>query len=145
MVSDAANRNPKLAKQVNQMTMTPAQVAAARAETIAEFESHLSEKRAALDGLRNVLLGQGWIVVSADGLALTFDTESDGRQTKLSNVRVAGGAHKALRMTESDAKRIAATCTNGRGEVSTARHVRDAVQAEIDSLVGLIAQLKALG
>jgi hypothetical protein len=125
----------------NATNKTPAQL---RAEVIAEFEGYLSEKRRAMDGLRNVLLGQGWIVVSADGLALTFDTETVGRETKLSNVRVAGGAHKALRMTESDAKRIAATCTNGRGETAIARHVRDALQDEIDSLVKTIEQLKAI-
>ena len=124
------------------MTMTPAQVAAARAETIAEFEASIAANRFALDNLQNVLLGQGYVVIASGGLALSFDVSDD---KKVTNPHVCGGARKATRFTLRDAKNIAAKCVNGAGETAKAMHVIDAINAEIDATTAIVEQLKALG
>lgn len=120
--------------------MNAAEIKALRLQTIADFKRQRAEKQRVLDSLRNTLLGQGWIVVAEGDVSLTFTV--DGRT--VTQPVPAGGAEKAMRFTQEDARRVASQVANGRGAVAGAIHVTEALQNEISETTRLIDWLQRL-
>jgi hypothetical protein len=108
-----------------------------KAEVLAVLNNSRAELVAALDGLSNVLLGQGFVVVSAVGIALKFKVE--GQQ--VFDPKPAGGPHLATRFTKNDAESVAASVVDGHGDHGKAVHVcvalKDAI-AETDRVIAMI-------
>ncbi len=92
-------------------------------------------------GLRNVLLGNGYIVRCA-GLFMAFDV--DPKTLRASNPRPIGSSLGAQRFTQRDAEMLAAATKNGAGDQAEAVHVADAVRQELDGVRKLIARIEAV-
>ncbi len=112
----------------------------ARADFIAQQDAAITDYEQQLDRLSNVLLGQGWVIRCA-GLTLTFDVDAATRV--VSNPRVCP-IGKCLRMTEQDARRIAATTKNGAGQTAEAVHVVQALEELIAEARRVRDQVAAL-
>lgn len=114
-----------------------------RADLIAQANERIAEDKKALESLRNVLLGQGFIVVSHIGVALSF--EFDAETSKVHSPTTAGCANKATRFTKADAERIAASVLDGKGDHGRAVHVVQAIRDSIADQERLIDMIRATG
>jgi hypothetical protein len=117
---------------------TEEQIAEFKAQHIADLENELEELEKVEAGLQNVLLGQGYVVVSAAGLALHYDIVGN----KATNPSVARNAAYATRFSLRDAENCARITWDGNKEVAKAIHVREAVRAEIERIKGVLVFLK---
>lgn len=107
-----------------------------REEMIEMLNNKLAESRRSLEMLSNVLLGQGYIVVSSADIALTFTVENGvATSPKVS------AASKAIRFSRRDAESVAANVTDGWGRAAHAEHVTVAIKREIASLEACVAGL----
>ena len=93
---------------------------------IAQLEGMREELLDARERIRHITLGQGYIVMSATGLALTF--KHDGNKAHSPRVT---RAHLAVRFTREVAEKIAATTKDSDGHFARPVHIRDAIDNEI--------------
>jgi len=93
---------------------------------IAQLEGMREELLDARERLRHIIVGQGYIITSADGLALTY--KHDGN--KVHSPRVTR-AHLAVRFTREGAEKIAALTKDNDGKYGRPVHIRDAIDSEI--------------
>lgn len=104
---------------------------------IAETREVIAEYERAADGLRNVLLGQGYIVC-CQGLPLAFDIE----RRRVSNPRTCA-PHLATRFTLDDAANVARDVKNGNDAPGEVVHVRHAIAHCLVEQRELLAQLES--
>lgn len=114
-----------------------------RADLIAQANERIVELRNAQKALRNVILGQGYVVLSDIGMALNFEVDPTTKEVK--NPTSAGGAHKAVRFTKQDAENIAAAVIDGNGKPGKAVHILDALRDSIVDQEKLIETIRATG
>lgn len=94
-----------------------------RQDFIDSLESSIDNLMDAHRNLSNVLLGQGFVVMSAHGLTMTFDVDAKGN---VSNPRSAR-PHRARRFGLDDARLLASVTKDGTGEPFKAVHVLEAI------------------
>jgi hypothetical protein len=111
---------------------------AVRADLIAHLEARQATLKAASESLANVLLGQGWVVMSFHGVTMTYDVDQHGN---VGNPRPAQ-PHEARRFTRHDATIVARNTQDGTGKPFKALHVADAVEVERGGIADLLASIK---
>lgn len=119
--------------------METAEVKAMRDEMLADLRAKRANLADAQTGLSNVLLGQGYIVVSEGNIGLTFDVTN----MVATNPRPAGGILRAMRFTRRDAETLAPNVKNGADVPAKAIHVKDAIRIEIAQIESVINMLES--
>lgn len=102
---------------------------------IQKFHSRLAEVDSTLQGMANMVLGHGYIIMIGD-LPVTFDVTPDdvNKVFKLSNCQPCR-PESCFRMNQEAATQIAKQCVNGLGECGRAIHLVDALEEERKTLV----------
>lgn len=109
------------------------------AKFISEIQAKRAELVADLASLSNVLLGQGFVVLSGAGIALKFKVE--GQQ--VTEPVLAGGPHQATRFSRTDAENVADAVTDGNGNHGRAVHICVALKDAIEQLDSVLAMITA--
>lgn len=106
---------------------------------IAQAEAYVEELNQHSRAVLGVLLGEGFVIMTSDIFCIRFTIENG----HCSNPKVQGGsAYTAQRFTEEDARRLAASVTNGKGEKAEAVHITEALTRQIASQLQLIDMLR---
>lgn len=109
-----------------------------KATLILQLEGQRATLEKALADVTGVMLGQGYIVVSADGLPLAFSVRDGVAMNPM--VR---SSHTATRFCRQDAERLAALVIDNAGGKSYAVHVKDQLRKEIAYLTSAINIIRA--
>lgn len=109
--------------------------AAARAVIVGELEAAIDIYDKKIGSLKNVLLGEGYIVMVA-GRGVAFKIV-DKMALSPSSVRV----DMAPRFTKRDAEMLASGITNGNGEKAKAVHIVEALMGAIEECSALRASI----
>jgi hypothetical protein len=118
------------------MQTTTKTVEQARAEILGQMKGREAELVKAAEGLRNVLLGEGFIV-ECDGIWLTFDVVG-GYAENPRNCR----PENCMRFTREVASMLSHGVVNGRGTKGRPVHVRDAVEQALLQTREVIAMVE---
>lgn len=90
-----------------------------RAQYVADFRANAAEYDDQRKALSNVLLGQGFVVVTSGNIPLRFDIDANRTVTNPLPTNTAN----ATRFRQEDAETIAKNVTNGLGEKAEAMHI----------------------
>jgi len=105
---------------------------------IDSLEASIADLMAAHRNLSNVLLGQGFVVMSAHGLTMDFDVDAKGN---VSNPRSAR-PHRARRFGLDDARLLASVTKDGTGQPFKAVHVLEAIALTMAEEQNVLNMLK---
>jgi hypothetical protein len=105
-----------------------------------DIEAKIADLMAAHRGLSNTLLGQGFVVVSSYGSAMTYDVNAKGG---VSNPRTCA-AHLARRFGLDDARTVAVATHDGTEQPYRAVHVLEAIDIEMQSLQSVLETLQQI-
>ena len=109
-----------------------------RQDFIDSLESSIAELMTAHRNLTHVLLGEGFVVMSAHGLTIDFDVDADRVISNPHSER----PHLARRFTRDDARRAASATHDGTGEPFKAVHVLEAISLTMNEEQRILELLK---
>lgn len=104
----------------------------------------LNKLETALAGYDNVLLGQGFLVVNPNNIALAFDMVKVDGGYKATNARPCGYFGGYSMFTKKDALLLSKVVSNGAGEPSTVKHVREFLQDAIEQVSQSVNWIKSI-
>ena len=108
-----------------------------KAQLVADLRAAIAANERALERFGRVLLGHGYVVQSAHGLTITFD--SDERGMAVNPHPTCPGA--AMTFTQTKAEELARVTHDGTGLPFKAVHVIDALERQIKADKAMLADL----